>query len=269
MCRCRLADRCCGLGGDLLRNRLTGRRFRSRRRLRDGFLRGRGGRLFHRHLLRRHLRDAPGQGRLGRSALRGERFLRGGLLSRALADGRFPSDGSDFLGGLGDLFRGFFRCHERLVLLFPCDGKARCYTLPRHMQQPRLDTHSARPDAGSRSGCSVVDAWQSAPATPAVNRVRRRLPAIMGSTDQGTVIDRLLIATLRGYKRWISPLLGPRCRFHPTCSAYGMEAIGRFGALRGGWLTLRRLLRCHPLHPGGLDPVPPRTPSSPRSTGND
>lgn len=91
----------------------------------------------------------------------------------------------------------------------------------------------------------------------------------MGSTDQDTVIDRLLIATLRGYKRWISPLLGPRCRFHPSCSAYGMEAIGRFGALRGGWLTVRRLLRCHPLHPGGPDPVPPRESTLPRSTGND
>jgi len=91
----------------------------------------------------------------------------------------------------------------------------------------------------------------------------------MGSTDQRTVIDRLLIAALQGYKRWISPVLGPRCRFHPTCSAYAMEAIGRFGTMKGGWLTLRRLLRCHPLHPGGLDPVPPRTPSPSRPKGND
>lgn len=74
---------------------------------------------------------------------------------------------------------------------------------------------------------------------------------------QGTVIDRLLIALLRGYKGWISPLLGPRCRFHPTCSEYAMQAIGRFGAIRGGWLAARRILRCHPLHPGGHDPVPP------------
>jgi putative membrane protein insertion efficiency factor len=70
------------------------------------------------------------------------------------------------------------------------------------------------------------------------------------------VIDRILIVLLRGYKRAISPLLGPRCRFVPSCSEYAMEAIGRFGALRGGWMALRRLGRCHPLHPGGLDPVP-------------
>ena len=73
------------------------------------------------------------------------------------------------------------------------------------------------------------------------------------------VIDRLLIALLRGYKRVISPLLGPRCRFVPSCSEYAMEAIARFGALRGGGLALRRLGRGHPLHPGGVDPVPPRT----------
>ena len=71
------------------------------------------------------------------------------------------------------------------------------------------------------------------------------------------VIARLLIALLRGYKRWISPLLGPRCRFVPTCSEYAMTAIARFGVLRGGWLAARRVARCHPLHPGGHDPVPP------------
>jgi putative membrane protein insertion efficiency factor len=72
------------------------------------------------------------------------------------------------------------------------------------------------------------------------------------------VIARLLIAALRFYKRWISPLLGPRCRFHPTCSEYAMQAVARYGALRGCWLATRRLLRCHPLHPGGHDPVPAR-----------
>ena len=73
------------------------------------------------------------------------------------------------------------------------------------------------------------------------------------------VIDRLLIVLLRGYKRFISPLLGPRCRFVPSCSEYAMEAIGRFGVLHGSWLAIRRVGRCHPLHPGGLDPVPPKT----------
>ena len=70
-------------------------------------------------------------------------------------------------------------------------------------------------------------------------------------------ISSALIALLRGYKRWISPLLGTRCRFVPTCSEYAMEAIGRFGALKGSWLAIRRIGRCHPLHPGGHVPVPP------------
>ena len=97
-------------------------------------------------------------------------------------------------------------------------------------------------------------------ATPPVNRDDGTLAAIMDRTHQDTVIDRLLISALRGYKRWISPLLGPRCRFHPTCSEYAMQSIARFGALRGSAMAAWRVLRCHPLHPGGHDPVPPRPP---------
>lgn len=67
---------------------------------------------------------------------------------------------------------------------------------------------------------------------------------------------RLLIILVRIYQYTISPLLGPHCRFLPTCSEYTVEAINRFGVLRGGWLGLRRLLKCHPWHSGGLDPVP-------------
>jgi putative membrane protein insertion efficiency factor len=61
---------------------------------------------------------------------------------------------------------------------------------------------------------------------------------------------------LAGYKRFLSPLLPPACRFEPTCSVYMMQAVERFGAFRGVWLGLRRISRCHPFHPGGFDPVP-------------
>ena len=70
-------------------------------------------------------------------------------------------------------------------------------------------------------------------------------------------MTRLLVALLGVYKRRISPLLPRSCRFTPTCSAYAVEAVERFGAVRGGWLATRRLLRCGPWHPGGHDPVPP------------
>jgi conserved hypothetical protein YidD len=66
-----------------------------------------------------------------------------------------------------------------------------------------------------------------------------------------------LKAAIVFYRRFISPLKPPTCRFHPTCSAYALEAIETHGALRGGWLAVRRILRCHPFHPGGFDPVPP------------
>jgi putative membrane protein insertion efficiency factor len=67
----------------------------------------------------------------------------------------------------------------------------------------------------------------------------------------------LVLSVLRGYKRWVSPLLGQRCRFYPSCSSYTIEAVERFGVLRGGWLGIKRISKCHPFHPGGLDPVPP------------
>lgn len=66
-----------------------------------------------------------------------------------------------------------------------------------------------------------------------------------------------LVGLIRVYQYLISPLLGPRCRFYPSCSHYAVEALQRHGPLRGGWLAARRILRCHPLNPGGYDPVPP------------
>jgi putative membrane protein insertion efficiency factor len=66
----------------------------------------------------------------------------------------------------------------------------------------------------------------------------------------------LLLALIRGYQYLLRPLLGANCRFYPSCSDYAREAIEKHGALRGSWLALRRILRCHPYHPGGYDPVP-------------
>ena len=67
----------------------------------------------------------------------------------------------------------------------------------------------------------------------------------------------LLVLIIRGYQLLISPMLGPRCRFHPTCSQYAIDALRMHGAVKGSWLALRRVLRCHPFHPGGHDPVSP------------
>ncbi len=75
---------------------------------------------------------------------------------------------------------------------------------------------------------------------------------------------KLALVPIQFYRYAISPLMGYHCRFHPSCSCYAQEAIERHGVLRGGWLGLRRLSRCHPWHPGGYDPVPPL--SSPHSS---
>ncbi|VAW45040.1 Membrane protein insertion efficiency factor YidD [hydrothermal vent metagenome] len=67
----------------------------------------------------------------------------------------------------------------------------------------------------------------------------------------------LLLGIIRFYQLFISPILGPRCRFYPTCSHYTIEAIQQHGVLKGGWLAIKRIVRCHPYNPGGVDPVPP------------
>jgi len=72
----------------------------------------------------------------------------------------------------------------------------------------------------------------------------------------GLLPQQLLALLIRGYQRLLSPLLPPSCRFHPSCSQYALEAIHRHGALKGSWLAVRRLARCHPFNAGGFDPVP-------------
>jgi putative membrane protein insertion efficiency factor len=87
-------------------------------------------------------------------------------------------------------------------------------------------------------------------ALRAAGRLLRRTPVLV------------LTLLVRGYQLLISPLLGPRCRFYPSCSAYALEALRRHGALRGSWLAVRRLARCHPWNPGGVDHVPPAVPAA-------
>jgi uncharacterized protein len=72
------------------------------------------------------------------------------------------------------------------------------------------------------------------------------------------MISRLLLAMLRGYQRWVSPMLGANCRFTPSCSAYAAEAIAMHGSVYGCWLAVRRVLRCQPFGGSGHDPVPPK-----------
>lgn len=68
----------------------------------------------------------------------------------------------------------------------------------------------------------------------------------------------LIVSLLKLYRAVVSPMYGPTCRFYPSCSEYALVAVERHGVVRGGWLATRRLLRCHPWNPGGVDPVPPR-----------
>ncbi|MDG6881554.1 Putative membrane protein insertion efficiency factor [Phocoenobacter uteri] len=74
-----------------------------------------------------------------------------------------------------------------------------------------------------------------------------------------SLVAHLFILLIKFYRYFISPMLLPRCRFNPTCSQYGLEAIQVHGAIKGSWLTIKRILKCHPLHQGGDDPVPPKS----------
>lgn len=85
----------------------------------------------------------------------------------------------------------------------------------------------------------------------------------------GTIVGRLgralVLLLLGGYRRLLSPVLGPACRFDPTCSVYATEAVRRFGVIKGGVLAIRRILRCHPFSAAGFDPVPVSNPKPSRS----
>jgi putative membrane protein insertion efficiency factor len=80
---------------------------------------------------------------------------------------------------------------------------------------------------------------------------------------------RVLMLAIGFYRRFVSPMLGPRCRFYPSCSAYALGALREHGAVRGTWLTIRRIARCHPFNPGGYDPVPPRGTRRAKGAGMD
>src|SRR5690606_17338523 len=110
--------------------------------------------------------------------------------------------------------------------------------------EPRASKRAASPPAPAHPASETMTTAQTRPV----------------DTPETGPAARALIALIRFYRVFIGPLLGPRCRFYPSCSAYGLEAITVHGALRGTWLTIRRIGRCHPFHPGGVDPVPPRPP---------
>jgi uncharacterized protein len=75
-------------------------------------------------------------------------------------------------------------------------------------------------------------------------------------------LKQLFLALIKFYRLVISPLKPPTCRFYPTCSEYGLQAIRKYGAIRGGYLTIKRIMKCHPFHPGGIDYVPEKWPPS-------
>ncbi|MGA4604688.1 MULTISPECIES: membrane protein insertion efficiency factor YidD [Pseudoalteromonas] len=87
-------------------------------------------------------------------------------------------------------------------------------------------------------------------STSGRNKIRDQFKAVC------SLPKHLLILLIRGYQQWISPLLGPHCRFNPTCSSYAIQAINLHGIAKGSWLAVKRILKCHPLSAGGDDPVP-------------
>lgn len=111
----------------------------------------------------------------------------------------------------------------------------------------------------SERGASKHEFRQDMPQVAGSLETQEGGAQMSGRKEQAGIAGRLLMAPIIFYRRFISPLKAtPSCRFHPTCSAYALESIRVHGALRGSFLAVKRVLKCHPFHPGGLDPVPPR-----------
>ena len=138
----------------------------------------------------------------------------------------------------------------------------------RHLVRERLTALPAGRDAGGPGaagrGRPVVRANWATDLDGAIAAARgrpreRARPTVDDRSDDAaaTLGARVLSLPIVAYRRWISPALPARCRFYPSCSAYALEAVATHGALRGTGLAIWRLLRCHPFHPGGYDPVPP------------
>jgi putative membrane protein insertion efficiency factor len=92
-----------------------------------------------------------------------------------------------------------------------------------------------------------------------------RPPGVGARPRWSAALAQLASLPIRAYRLLLSPLLPPACRFYPSCSRYALDALQAHGVIRGGWLALTRLVRCHPFHPGGVDPVPPPRVRSPRA----
>ena len=109
-----------------------------------------------------------------------------------------------------------------------------------------------------KTGYDIILVARSRTATAPWPELQKQfLPSVPeGRSDEGARMKRVLLALVRFYRRAISPFRPPCCRYTPTCSQYALEAIEKYGALKGGWMAFRRILRCNPFHKGGYDPVP-------------
>ena len=134
----------------------------------------------------------------------------------------------------------------------PTQGSA----LPQTRDNAPSSCHSPLAGESSKGVPSLFS--EGGPPTQGSALPQTRDNARAGHRPRASLLAICLIALIQTYRLTLSPFFGMHCRFRPTCSAYALEAVRRFGGLRGGWMAVRRLGRCHPWHPGGLDPVPER-----------